>query len=263
MKDNFLFYLQEINSDFIHAKGEVGTEALLYRMNIQGTEQLLEIGCGTGGTLVKIKSRYPKVNLTGLDISQKMLDKARQRMYWCGLANKIDLVHYAQKSSLPTDAFDVVYIESVLAILENDQLNEMLPFIKRVLNQDGLLFINETIWLEQTTFEEINKINKKAKDFFGIIQCRPEFHGIEATKIFFKNRHFDFQASYQLKSQTVLKNRAEYLSTLFTKLGKLKHIISPKLRQSKKHYEVLLKDFFEEEKQYMEGNIFVFRKMYS
>ena len=41
----------------------------------ENSKKLLDLGCGTGLELVEIYKRFHEINVTGIDISQKMLDK--------------------------------------------------------------------------------------------------------------------------------------------------------------------------------------------
>lgn len=61
---------------------------LISKLNIQGSEKIVEFGIGTGGTLVKLKSKFPAINLIGIDISDKMLEVANKRIRFCGLKNQ-------------------------------------------------------------------------------------------------------------------------------------------------------------------------------
>jgi len=44
-----------------------------------GTESILDLGCGTGLELDEIFKRLPDVSLVGIDLTQAMLDKLRQK----------------------------------------------------------------------------------------------------------------------------------------------------------------------------------------
>lgn len=43
----------------------------------QGVDQLLDLGCGTGLELDEIFKKYPSINVTGIDLTQAMLDKLK------------------------------------------------------------------------------------------------------------------------------------------------------------------------------------------
>ena len=43
-------------------------------------DNVLDVGCGTGEILNTIKNRYPAVSLYGIDISEEMLKKAKEKL---------------------------------------------------------------------------------------------------------------------------------------------------------------------------------------
>ncbi|HCT28078.1 MAG TPA: SAM-dependent methyltransferase [Stenotrophomonas sp.] len=76
--------------------------------------QLLDIGCGTGASLLAAATARPAVHCTGLDISAPMLALARQRAEAAGLAADF-IVADAQRHPLPSAHFD--WIQSRLGVM--------------------------------------------------------------------------------------------------------------------------------------------------
>ena len=84
-------------------------------MNLQPGHRVLEVGVGTGLSL----SAYPNdVRVTGIDISEEMLIKARKRIARKELSN-IDELHImdAQSMSFEDDSFDSVIAMYVMAVV--------------------------------------------------------------------------------------------------------------------------------------------------
>ena len=72
-------------------------------------ERVLDIGCGTGVTTVPFAEAVgPSGHVTGVDISQPMLDAARHRVAEQGLGNVTLLLADAQVHEFPAAAFDLV-----------------------------------------------------------------------------------------------------------------------------------------------------------
>lgn len=72
-------------------------------------EQVLDVGCGTGVTTEPYaKAVAPDGHVTGVDISQPMLDAARRRMQERGIANVTLLLADAQVHAFPRAAFDLL-----------------------------------------------------------------------------------------------------------------------------------------------------------
>lgn len=73
---------------------------------------MLEVGCGTGLDLVHFAKTHPERKIFGIDISQEMINKSRQRIQQSGCANIVTTVGTDQeiKKLYPNQTFDIVYI---------------------------------------------------------------------------------------------------------------------------------------------------------
>jgi len=91
------------------------------------TDKVLELGCGTGLILKEVNKSVSKA--IGIDLSEKMLEKAKKR----GLE-----VYHAEASNMPFEdnTFDLVYSYKVLAHIE--AIEKTLHEIKRVLKPNGV-----------------------------------------------------------------------------------------------------------------------------
>lgn len=76
--------------------------------------QLLDIGCGTGASLLAAAAARPQAHCTGLDISAPMLALARQRATDAGRAADF-IVADAQQHPLPPAHYD--WIQSRLGVM--------------------------------------------------------------------------------------------------------------------------------------------------
>lgn len=84
-------------------------EQLLAATKAEPGERVLDIGCGTGVTTEPFaRAVGPTGHVTAADISQPMLDAARQRISASGLANVTLLLADAQVHEFPAGAFDLV-----------------------------------------------------------------------------------------------------------------------------------------------------------
>jgi len=115
---------------------EHGRYVAFNMMNVKPGETVLEVGVGTGLSL----PLYPKEShVTGIDISQEMLEKAEGKKEYYGLTN-VNL-HNMDASSMAfaDNAFDKVIASHVITVVPNPlkTLNE----IKRVCKKDGEIFI--------------------------------------------------------------------------------------------------------------------------
>ncbi len=248
---------------FLHARGEQGTEHLLRQLPLRGAETVLEIGCGTGATLVRLKSRFPHLQLTGLDADPAMLQTSRHRLAFCGLGQQVQLLAAEAESQIPDGSVDTVYLESVLAILDDAALAATLRLIGRVLRPGGILAFNESIWLETVEPAEIEAINRHCRAAFGIAQCRPGWRGAEAVAEEVAPFGLRLRGIVDLETAQALPLRrtwADYRSRLFTVLGRARRLLRPELRRQYRAYEAAMGTIFEPGRRYLSGWVWVFGK---
>lgn len=108
---------------------------ILQKMENFRFANVLDVGCGTGEILKRIHKRYPEVSLTGVDISEKMLEVAKVK-----IGNKATLL-WADAEMLPfSDAtFDLIVCSDSFHHYPNPQ--KVLAEFRRVLKGGGNLLI--------------------------------------------------------------------------------------------------------------------------
>ena len=84
---------------------------------IRNGEKVLEVALGTGLNFVELLKRNPKGWVDGIDVSMKMVEKARKRIYKTGQKNYT--LHLCDCRHLPfeDETFDVVMNQYLLDIL--------------------------------------------------------------------------------------------------------------------------------------------------
>lgn len=84
------------------------------RLGIRAEDRVLEVGVGTGINA----ALYPRdTYLTGVDFSEKMLAKARERVARKGLRN-VRLLHMdAHHLTFPDNSFDIVYAPYLISVV--------------------------------------------------------------------------------------------------------------------------------------------------
>jgi SAM-dependent methyltransferase len=91
-------WLQYLYFDRIHT----GVLNLVDRESVHG--DILDIGCGTGRLLRKIRERWPDARLTGIDPAEGMVKKARQMM-----PESAFVVSPAESDPLPDASVDLAF----------------------------------------------------------------------------------------------------------------------------------------------------------
>jgi len=127
-----------IAEDFSRTRWDIWPEFKIFRDFITEGDKILDVGCGNGRLLEILKDK--KINYTGVDISEKLVEVAKKR--------------YPQNSFLVADNlnlpfldnnFDKVFSVAVLHTIPSQSLRKKAIFeLKRVLKPEGLLFI--TVW---------------------------------------------------------------------------------------------------------------------
>src|ERR1700759_1421114 len=140
---------------------------------IQATNKLggrvLEVGVGTG---ISLPLYAPHVRIFGTDISEAMLNKAKQRVAELKLKNIEGLaVMDAEKLEFPDDSFDVVMAQYVVTAVPNPEV--ALDEFARVLRPGGELIILTRVsadagmrrFIERTLQPVVTRLGFRTADF--------------------------------------------------------------------------------------------------
>jgi ubiquinone/menaquinone biosynthesis C-methylase UbiE len=105
--------------------------------------QLLDVACGTGRFLREVKSNYPRLHVTGLDLSAPYLDVARRELAWW---SRVRLVEAAAEAIPFADAeFDVVTCIYLFHELPPRVRRAVVAEIGRVLKPGGTLIFVDSL----------------------------------------------------------------------------------------------------------------------
>ncbi len=131
---------QEEYWDSVAEKKEFTTpfQIALFKKNVPKEARILDVGCGYGRTLHELYlSEF--TNLSGIDISKKMIDKGTK------LYPELTLKKYDSfKFPFENNSFDAVILLAVLTcIISNNEQEKLIDEIQRVLKDDGILYIND------------------------------------------------------------------------------------------------------------------------
>ncbi len=99
--------------------------------------KILEIGCGRGFYLKSINAIRPEIGLTGVDVNQKYLNKAKKFVN-----NKLVKIIHGDASKLLFDnnTFDGIIASEILEHVDDDK--KVLSEISRVLTPNGVVMIS-------------------------------------------------------------------------------------------------------------------------
>ena len=120
-----------------HKARERGEQAL----DVQGGERVLEIGYGTGNTMIHLATAVGESGtVSGIDVSTGMQKVAIKKLTAQGFADRIELaVGDARKLPYEDDHFDAVFASFTLELFPLEDIPAVLAEVVRVLKSGGRL----------------------------------------------------------------------------------------------------------------------------
>ncbi len=115
-------------------------------------QSVLDIGCGAGNYTLKLLQKIPNLNCTLMDLSQPMLERARQRVSAATTGVVTTLQQDVREAHFAPESFDVVLAAAVLHHLRTDQQwHQVFASILQWLRPGGSFWIFD--YLDQSTPE--------------------------------------------------------------------------------------------------------------
>jgi ubiquinone/menaquinone biosynthesis C-methylase UbiE len=135
-------------------------------------EKVLEVGCGTGHSLLALSKQVgPTGRVFGLDLSDGMLMQARSRLNRSGAGNwAMLLCGDAAHLPFPADSFDALFMSFTLELFDTPELPLVLTHCLRVLKPGGRMSV--------VSLAKKNGVAVKLYEWFhekipNYIDCRP------------------------------------------------------------------------------------------
>lgn len=155
----------------------VAREKGLHALDIQRGERVLEIGYGTGHSLVQLAEAVgPTGSVCGVDISTGMHDVAAKRVRTADLQDRVEL-KVATVPPLPygDHTFDAVSMSMTLELFPEDVIPRVLAEVQRVLKPGGRLGV---VAMATTHEGEADSLLERTykwmhQHFPHIVDCQP------------------------------------------------------------------------------------------
>jgi ubiquinone/menaquinone biosynthesis C-methylase UbiE len=111
-------------------------QELVSAANIEPGHHILDIGCGTGTLVVKLKQQHPSAQVVGIDPDPKALRRARIKATRAAASVQLDQ-GFADELPYQQDGFDRVFSSFMFHHLEEQERKKMLREVLRVLRAGG------------------------------------------------------------------------------------------------------------------------------
>jgi ubiquinone/menaquinone biosynthesis C-methylase UbiE len=169
---------------------------------IKNGEKILEVAFGTGLNFVEILKRNPQGWVDGIDVSMKMLERARKRISKTGQKNYTLYLGDCRHLPFEDGTFDILMTQYLLDILPVEDFTPILLQFKRVLKNGGrIVLVNMTKgerWLNKI-YEEIYKLKPPL-----LAGCRGVMAQPFLEEIGFKEFQREFVSQLGFPSEVVL-----------------------------------------------------------
>lgn len=158
-----------------HKARETG-ESLLA---VQPGEAVLEIGFGTGNTLLHLaEAAGDRGRVCGIDVSDGMLEVTEDKLAAAGYDDRVELkVGDAVQLPWPDKTFDAVFMSFTLELFPEDELGKVLVECQRVLKPGGRIAVVSMAIVRPDAGESISMLEKTYiwmhRNFPHIVDCRP------------------------------------------------------------------------------------------
>lgn len=198
---DLLNHLLSINAD------KKWREKAASHLNSQNTQNILDIATGTGDMIIQL-SKFTNAKIYGIDISNKMLEIAKDKLKNLNIKNEVILSTMpAEKLVYDDEYFDAITVAFGVRNFEN--INESIKEIYRVLKKNGYFVVLEFIKPKKSLNRHIlNLYIKNILPFVGKMISKNKYaynYLYESIENFYEEQEFikicQEQNFYSIKTQ--------------------------------------------------------------
>ena len=177
-------------------------------LSVSAGEAVLEIGPGTGYALVRLARAVGEAGKAyGLDLSPRMLERARARIYDAGLEKRVGLVQGdAADLPFPDGRFDAVFASFMLELFSPTEVPGVLAQCLRVLRPAGRMAV-VSLSAEGPRTLMLRLYGWSHSRWPKLIDCRPIHAAGELARAGFEVRERRTESMWGLAVETVLARR--------------------------------------------------------
>jgi SAM-dependent methyltransferase len=244
---HYLSHLGRLGATNLHPLGREGTDKLEAALGMKPGQRLLEIGCGTGQSLVRF-STNSHFEVHGIDVLPEMLDAARIRLRAVGAPASLARADAICGLPFADQSFDAVYSESVLGIQEADAAEAFLSEVFRVLRNGGRFVASEGVWKPGTSKDIVNEARESGLRHFGFCLASAQGWSLQDWTECMKRVGFSVVSAELLETPSMptrkrwlrsFKNlsRRRALSTVVTVGFHLRAAVTPTIIRDHRNYQ--------------------------
>lgn len=140
----------ELVATFLAALNDIAQTAapgVLTALKLDGSERILDFGCGGGGYSAAIAQSQPRVSITALDLPQ-IISLTRKYLGEQGVSERVRLVDgdfHGDIADLDVRSFDLVLVSHILHDFRPDQLASVLTSATRYVRTGGRLAVLDVL----------------------------------------------------------------------------------------------------------------------
>lgn len=141
----YLHGFNDVEQNRLRKQAEFTEHTVYQDINLSEVKKLLEVGCGVGAQSEILLRRFPKMNLTSIDLSQKQLDAAKASLSKLSFAKDRYEFHNMNAADMDFDnkVFDGAFLCWILEHVPDP--SKVLAEVRRVLIPGSVVYITEVL----------------------------------------------------------------------------------------------------------------------
>ncbi|HET8844606.1 MAG TPA: class I SAM-dependent methyltransferase, partial [Ktedonobacteraceae bacterium] len=122
---------------------------------------VLDVACGSGGWAIAAARTYPTMSVVGIDISERMIEYARERASKAQVAERVSfqVMDAIRQFELPPDSFDLVNLRLGLSFVRTWEWPALLSAFQRVIRSGGIIRLTEADTIEQSSSSALLRLH--------------------------------------------------------------------------------------------------------
>ena len=129
------------------------------QFDLSRIRRILDVACGPGGWALEVASKYPQIEVVGVDVSRAMIGYAQAQVQVQGLANaSFHVMDIQQPLDFPDDSFDLVTARFI-NFLPAAAWPRLMHEFGRITRSGGIIRLTESEWWYFTNSPALESLN--------------------------------------------------------------------------------------------------------